>query len=247
MSILNRKIKWILLHGAFIIGTAPEVLCFEVGLAAEATMPSDSLLVNARYVSVKNGGVGVILSHATANGYLDFSIATLVAKQGDASATFSGASVAGPANLSMNTWSAKAYALPQSNWTPLVAYAEMSRAGNLDFSGSKNSSLVSGTAQINYDHNAWQLGGRVMVNPRWALELGMGQYSWKIKSDAVGYVGKVKTWTTIESSGIDPFQTLSVRFQADRWVYTAEYGLYQMKADNTVNTQTAKATVRYVF
>jgi hypothetical protein len=247
MLILSNRGWRALLLSLLVTLFSPFATCLELGVIAEYTSPSDSLLVNNRYVSLKNGGAGLSLMHTTANGHLDLGVASLYAKQGSASATFSGANVSGPAELSMTNWSIKALAFPKDTFTPFVSYSDMSRAGSLEFTGSKNSSPVWGNAQVSYDHQAWLMGLRIVAQNNLAFEVGVGQYDWKLKSDATGYVGAIKSWTTIQTQGSDPFQMVGVKYQADHWIFAAEYGNYQMKVDNTINNQSVRLTAHYAF
>ena len=71
----------------------------DFGVAGQYSKNPDSLVVNGRNIAVSSSGIGLQVSDTVLQDYLYFSAGALYGASGDASATFSGASVSGPAKL----------------------------------------------------------------------------------------------------------------------------------------------------
>ena len=162
-------------------------------------------------------------------------------------ATFSGATVSGPAKLAMTTATIKAYAFPDSRLTPLASYTILNRTGDIDFTGFRNTTPASGAARITYDQKALALGFRFAFSPEASLEMLTGKHQWGLLSNANGSLGAFKVATVIQAGNIDTFNTLALKYKVGGWVYAGEYGSYELSADNKTLTTNLKMSVCYEF
>ena len=226
---------------------ATPVSALELGLVAEASKSAENLLVNGRYISINTRGIGLQASERFFSDHLDLSASALFASNGDSAATFSGAAVSGPAKLAMSSATIKAYAFPDNRLTPLAAYNVLKRTGDIDFTGLRNTTLVSGTARVTYDQEAWALGLRFTLNPDISLELMTGKHQWGLLSNANGSLGAFKVATVIQAGNIDTFNTVAIKYKLGGWVYAGEYGSYELSADNKTSTTNLKMSVCYEF
>jgi hypothetical protein len=219
----------------------------ELGIISEKASNSTSLLINGRNISINTAGIGVQASERFLGNHLDMSLAALFAAKGESRATFSGTTVYGPANLATASGFIKAYAFPASRFTPFVAYAVSKKYGSIEFSGLRDITPVLGKAHITYDQNALGLGFLVYIVPGFSLEMIMGKHQWKLLSEANGTLGKVKVTTDIEAGRNDRYSTLALKYRLGDFVFSGEYGVYQLQADNKITTNDVKAAVSYCF
>ena len=223
------------------------ISAFEFGLVAETSKNAESLLVNGRNISINTGGIGLQTSVRFFGDHLDLSASVLFASNGDSAATFSGATVFGPAKLAMSSATIKAYAFPDSRLTPLASYTVLKRTGDIDFTGFRNTAPASGTARITYDQEAWALGFRFAISPDISVDLKRGKHQWGLLSNARGSLGAVKISTAIEAGNLDTFNALSLRYKVGAWLYLGEYGSYELRADNQTTTNNLKISACYMF
>ena len=233
-------------HLALVLFVTP-VAALEVGLISDISKNSDSLLINGRNISINTGGIGFQTAESFFAKHFNLSVSALFASNGDSGATFSGVTVSGPAKLAMTAATIKAYAFPDNRLTPLAAYNVLKRTGDIDFTGLRNTTLVSGTARVTYDQEAWALGLRFTLNPDISLELMTGKHQWGLLSNANGSLGAFKVATVIQAGNIDTFNTLALKYKVGGWVYAGEYGSYELSADNKTSTTNLKMSVCYEF
>ena len=219
----------------------------DFGLAGQYSKNSDSLVVNGRNIAVSSSGIGLQVSDTVLQDYLYLSAGALYGASGDASATFSGASVSGPAKLTTVYGVFKAYALPGHWWTPMGYYSILKSTGDISFSGFRSTSLAIGTASFSYDQQAFGIGVRFQLIPDLYLELITGKHDWKLLSNAVGTLGKLNVSTSIEGSNRDNFNMVSLRYKVGDWTYSGEYGAYVLRYDNQVTTNNFKLSLSYRF
>jgi len=223
------------------------VIALEVGLISDVSKNSDSLLINGRNISINTGGIGFQTAERFFGKHFNLSVSALFATNGDSGATFSGVTVSGPAKLAMTAATIKAYAFPDSRLTPLAAYNVLKRTGDIDFTGLRNTTLISGTARVTYDQEAWGLGLRFTLNPDISLELMTGKHHWSLLSDAKGSLGSIKISTAIQAGNSDTFNALALRYKVGTWIYAGEYGSYELRADNVTTTNSLKMSASYEF
>ena len=219
----------------------------EIGIAVEQSQNAGSLLVNGRNVSVNTSGIGLKVSDYVLSDHIYLSAGALFASNGSSSATFSGASVSGPARLNTTFGVIKAYAFPNDRWTPLAYYSISNSNGDIDFNGYRNATQALGTANMSYGQEAWGAGLRFNVIPDWSLELITGMHHWKLLSDAKGTLGSLSVTTNIEASHTDTFNTVSIKYKFGKWMYSGEYGSYVLRSDNKINTNSLKFSADYRF
>lgn len=233
-------------HLALVLFVTP-VAALEVGLISDVAKNSDNLLINGRNISINTGGIGFQTAERFFGKHFNLSVSALFASNGDSGATFSGATVSGPAKLAMTTATIKAYAFPDSRLTPLASYTILNRTGDIDFTGFRNTTPASGAARITYDQKALALGFRFAFSPEASLEMLTGKHQWGLLSNANGSLGAFKVATVIQAGNIDTFNTLALKYKVGGWVYAGEYGSYELSADNKTLTTNLKMSVCYEF
>lgn len=219
----------------------------DFGVAGQYSKNSGGLVVNGRNIAVSSSGIGLQVSDTILKDYLYLSAGALYGTSGDASATFSGVSVSGPAKLSTVYGVIKAYALPDNWWTPMAYYSILNSTGDTSFSGFRNTSPTIGNANFSYDQKALGVGVRFHLIPDLYLELITGKHNWKLLSKAVGTLGTLNVSTNIEGSNRDNFNMASLRYKVGDWTYSGEYGAYVMRYDNQVTTNNLKLSLNYRF
>jgi hypothetical protein len=200
MSTLNNALRNLTVCISAYSALVTSVQAFELTGTGEYFKASDKLLVNGRYISVTNGGVGLTGSDQFLDSHLTLSATLLAASTGSANATFSGANVAGPASLTTQKLDARVYLYPARELSPFVHIGRVYRSGDTDFTGLRGSSPVSGSAVIHYDHVSTALGLRWRLSPYLTAEASTGKYSWSLNSDANGKVGSIRATTTISAN-----------------------------------------------
>ncbi len=248
MSTLNNALRkltaCLVVGGAALVASAQ---AFELTGTGEYLKASDKLLVNGRYISVSSGGVGLTASDQFLDSHLTLSATLLAARTGSASATFSGANVAGPASLTTQKLDARLYLQPTRELSPFVHVGTVHRSGDTDFTGLRGSSPVSGSAVIHYDHTSTALGLRWRLSPQTTAEASTGKYSWSLNSDANGKVGSIRATTTIAANARDSFSTLGWRYQGAAWHFSGKYSLFKMTSDNSITSRGIEANAGYAF
>jgi len=245
MIIFSRYFKQICLLAVLTLGIP--TFAIDLGLVGQYSKNSDSLVVNGRNISISSSGIGLEVSDTVFKEYLYLSAGALYGSTGDASATFSGAAVSGPAKLTTTYGVIKAYAFPDNRWTPLAYYSILSSNGGITFSGYRNTTLAVGSANFSYDQQAYGIGLRFLVIPDLSVEFIAGKHHWKLLSDATGTLGTLGVSTNIEATNTDTFNAASLRYKNGNWTYSGEYGAYVLRSDNQVSTSNFKLAVNYRF
>lgn len=219
----------------------------DIGVAGQYSKNSESLILDGRNIGVSSSGVGFEVSDTILGNYLYLSAGALYGASGNVSATFSGASVSGPATLTTTYGVLKAYAFPDSRWTPVAYCSALNSIGDTNFSGFRNSSPAVGTANFSYSQQALGVGVRFHLIPDLYLELISGKHDWKLLSNAVGTLGALNVSTNIGGSNRDTFNLLSLQYKVGDWTYSGEYAAYILKRDNQVIMNSFKFTINYFF
>jgi len=222
-------------------------MAIDLSFVGDSSSTSEKLLINGRYLSVNTGGAGLQLQQSFFDGYLIASATYLLGYAGDASATFSGAYVSGPAKLKTQGAGLRAYLLPTSTATPFLSYTTSRKDGDINFTGLKNTLPINGSSTLLFRNTAMGLGLRYQINPSWQAEILRGRNQWSINSSAKGTVGSLAVSTLIEADNTDPFTSLSMAYSSGQWRYRGEFGVYRLTASNTISQQSLTLSVSYAF
>lgn len=219
----------------------------EFGPAVNYTKASESLNVNGRFVQLKSGGVGLRASESLFDQHVVVDISGLYGYTGSASATFSGANVSGPADLT--TYKANLYLFlsPTSRATPYLRAGYTHQQGDTDFTGSRNGSPVVGKANLELENTEVALGFRMKAIEAVNLFGEIGQNDWRLDSDASGKIGALRARTQIQAQHTDPFFRIGMDVVYANWRGTMSFGEYQMTADNETKSRSIDASLMYVF
>lgn len=219
----------------------------EWGPVANYASANEQLNINGRFVNLKTGGVGLRASESLLSRHLTLDVAALYGYTGSADATFSSADVSGPARLTTLKADFLVFWSPESAASLYTRMGYVDQRGYSDFTGSRNGSPVSGHAQLQLRNRDVALGLRVSVTDAVVLFGETGRHDWRLKSDASGTVGAIRSKTQIEASHQDPLLRLGLEMKQSNWRATLSIGQYQMTADNKTRTQSLEGAVMYAF
>jgi hypothetical protein len=222
-------------------------LAWEMGPAASYSNVGESLNINGRSVQLKTGGFGLRASESFFGQHIVVDASALYGYTGSASATFSGADVSGPANLTTYKTNVTLYWSPQSRATPFLRLGHVRQRGDSDFNGSRNGSPVQGRANLSFDRDETAIGLRVLVSDNLTVFGETGRHSWRLVSDAVGSVGPLRARTQIQANHTDPLFRIGATYWHAHWRASAAVGQYRMTADNQTTTRSVGATIAYAF
>lgn len=223
-------------------------LAWEIGGGAHYADAAESLIVNARRVQLRTGGVGFKASKALFSNHLEIDGAILHGYTGSASATFSGAAVSGPAQLATYRGNATLSLLPQRSATPYLRLGWSQQAGDTSFTGARGNAPVRGTANLRFDTRELAFGARTTLGVFNASLFGeVGRFSWRLDSDASGVVGALGARTRIQADNTDSFAKIGLSVPVDNWRGALSVSQHRMTADNRIVTRSFDATVVYAF
>ncbi len=234
-----------LLLGLFALPSA--AIAWEIGPTVSYAAADKSLSVNGRLVNLKSGGIGVRVGESFLRGHVALDASALYGYSGSASATFSGAAVSGPANLTTTQINATIYWRPESSVTPYVRWGDMRRRGDTAFAGTRNGVPVVGRADLEFDQSELSVGLRLQTSGGQSFFAESGQNDWRLNSDANGTLGALNARTQIQASHSDPFTRFGLGVVGKAWRGPLSLGEYRMTADNQTKTRSIDASLMYAF
>lgn len=230
-----------------LIAIPSAALAWELGPAASYANASESLNISGRSVQLKTGGLGLSARESFFGQHVAVDVSALYGYTGSASATFSGADVRGPANLTTYKTNVTLNWSPKSRATPFLRLGHVRQSGDTDFTGSRNGSPVQGRANLTFDRDETAIGLRVVVSDNLTVFGETGRHSWRLFSDATGTVGSLRARTQIQANHTDPLFRLGATYRHAHWRASASLGEYRMTADNQTTTRSLDATIAYAF
>jgi len=219
-----------------------------IGAVGSYANGDKALEVDGYSLSNRTGGLGIELGGQLLDGYIDASGSAQYAVSSDTSAAFLGASVSGPADLTTLRYDIRLYALPKSIVTPYLSLARMTYDGNVDFSGTRNGSVVTGKADVDFNRTTTGLGLRYTHNDSLEVSAEFGTSSWRIRSVANGTLGMITATTTLDTKHDDDYLKLGFTYDlGDSLSVHGSLSQYELTGDNSTQSLETSAGLRYAF